>query len=327
MKVFLIFLIFYSSVTAEKPNLWLIDEILQPVDLQAYSIVKRDISSLRQLNPEGCTCSQRDGCIVNNVKVLNRDFKLNCDENYNDYVKYVEFESSVVNFLPNDLKKFKNLETIKIEELNLLEINQDDLKDFKNLKNLKLQGNKIQKLDENLFEFNTKLETLSFAQNEIKFIHPNLFSKLNHLIELELLDNDCMSCSGFDDEFVNFTKEVALKNCAIPYVTSIFIPELSFNILFLIFGSLTVIIIVAIAVCFGLRKWKMNKYNQEILCNSRYEKELTESDWNKTNESYYAIVNLGSDLKDTLERPGELEKSFKLLNSRKILTYGKNGFI
>jgi hypothetical protein len=307
MKISLIFLLFCSYSIADNSNLWLIDEVLPP---QAYSLVKSENFDLQQMKKVGCTCSYKDGsCVVNNVEIKNRNFELKCEEIHKDSIKSIRFINSDVNFLPSDLKKFQNLEKIEVENSKLLEVSQNDLKELKNLKSLQIPRNKIEKIDENLFEFNKKIEKLNFAQNEIKFIHPLAFDDLSHLDELQLLDNDCMSCSGFEKNFINFVKEISIKNCATEN------QEKSKGLLItsIVIGILIILSVFTLLIVFGARKWKMSQKVNSILADPTYNNnnERVSSDWNKYNEQY-GKINYGADLRDSLEKPGEFEKKSEL---------------
>lgn len=266
MKISLVFGIFCAYVVADKPNLWIIDQVLPPVELKAYSQVLSGPGDF-QMMKVGCSCINNDEtCVMNNVKINNRENSLNCEGYQVSLIKSVRFINSVVNYLPNDLKQFTNLENLQIENSNLVEVTQNDLKDFPKLKNLVVSGNQIVSLEENLFEFNERVEKLDFERNSIKYIHPQLFAKLTNLVALQLDDNDCMSCSAYQKDFLNFVLGVALENCSTPLLKVSRVILIS-----LIIGVISIIgIIVGLAIFVLYRKRMMT---QSILSSPSYQKD------------------------------------------------------
>lgn len=180
-------------------------------------ISPQDPQNLQEIMRVGCNCMSREPCcVVNGMTIKNRDAQIDCnvDENFGS-IKSIRFINSTVNFIPSGLKVFKNLYEIIIEDGNLIEIQQSDLMAFTQLKNLSLPGNDILRLSKDLFAFNKELQLINLSYNNIRFIHAEIFRDLRHLESLQLDENDCVSCAGYEKEFTTFVIEVAGISCSI----------------------------------------------------------------------------------------------------------------
>lgn len=199
MKISIIFFSFCALVAAKK------------------QISPRIPENLQEIMKVGCNCMARETCcVINGMTIKNRDTKINCEvyENLSS-IKSIRFINSTVNFIPSDLKVFKNLIEIVIEDGDLKEILQSDLEEFKQLKNLSLPGNEIERLSKDLFASNKELQLINLSYNNIRFIHMEIFSDLRQLESLLLDENDCMSCAGYEKQFTSFVIQVASENCSV----------------------------------------------------------------------------------------------------------------
>lgn len=115
-----------------------------------------------------------------------------------DDVKSIQIDNQVCMFMPQRFDSFfKNIEGIQINAANLTTITQADLKPFPNLKQLILKDNEIVELSADLFEFNRKLIFLDFTNNNLNLIPENIFSQLEKLESIMLVDNICITKSGY----------------------------------------------------------------------------------------------------------------------------------
>ena len=137
----------------------------------------------------------------------------------NDDVSWIIISNGVMNKFPTGIDKiFKNLEGIRITNMDLKSINQEDLNLFKKLKFLNLSSNKITSIDADLLKFNPQLEHISLANNEINQIDPQAFSGLKNLNQLFLRGNKCkskqMSRSAEDKEQVRkLVRDIEAGKC------------------------------------------------------------------------------------------------------------------
>lgn len=115
-----------------------------------------------------------------------------------DDVKSIQIDNQVCMFMPQRFDSFfKNIEGIQINAANLTALTQADLRPFPNLKQLILRDNEIMELSADLFEFNKKLTFLDFTNNNLNLIPENIFSPLEKLESINLIDNVCITKSGY----------------------------------------------------------------------------------------------------------------------------------
>lgn len=127
-------------------------------------------------------------------------------------------ETFVCLYFPKNLEKFfKNVELIIIQHLKLLEITQSDLKPFKELKYLSLENNNISCIERDLFKFNTELRVIKLNSNKIKYIFSAVLDHLVNLKYLWLNSNECIKANhnsyGDRDETLKLIEEVK-KECS-----------------------------------------------------------------------------------------------------------------
>lgn len=119
-----------------------------------------------------------------------------------------------ISYFPTGIEKFApNLNYLKIENSELLEIKQQDLKVFPRLKTLWMQGNLFETVEKDLFEFNPKLEAIDFSKNKIKEIDGDVFDNLYNLIVLDLNSNLCISMQAIGIEKVGMLIKRIKQNC------------------------------------------------------------------------------------------------------------------
>ncbi|CAG9810902.1 unnamed protein product [Chironomus riparius] len=164
-------------------------------------------------------------CVVKNVEIFKTKNTLtdaigsHDGLKTNDDVSWIIISHGIINKFPAGIDKiFKNLEGIRITNMDLKSVNQEDLKAIKKLKFLNLSSNKITRIDANLFQFNPQLEHISLSNNEISHIDPQAFSGLKSLNQLFLRGNKCKNKlllrSAEDKEQVRkLIRDIEAGNC------------------------------------------------------------------------------------------------------------------
>ena len=121
----------------------------------------------------------------------------------NDSVRIVDFNLSVLNFVPKGLIKiFPNLLCLKIVNCGLKEICGEDLAEFENLERLDISSNQLTTVPKNLFVNTPKLKWISLDNNKIEHISSELFqpiihNKIQHISFLGNTYNDAIFSPGY----------------------------------------------------------------------------------------------------------------------------------
>jgi hypothetical protein len=134
-------------------------------------------------------------------------------------VKYVNFTSDTLKFLPSGLHKhLPNIETIYIKSRKLRHINEEDLKDFgNNLKRVIIEDSGIVDIGKDLFLSTQKLVEVSLASERMENVHKNAFDPIkNKLSKLEVSFNCVGSISADDQEDVNNLIKYIQQSCFHP---------------------------------------------------------------------------------------------------------------
>lgn len=120
-----------------------------------------------------------------------------------------------VHYFPSNFGEiFKNLQMLKVNEVELREIKQKDLKSLSKLEVLDLHKNEIEILPMNLFEFNPKLLRVCLANNKIKFIGEKVFEGLK-LQMLNLRNNLCVDKQEVDAKnSMKLVNLIETNNCS-----------------------------------------------------------------------------------------------------------------
>lgn len=107
-------------------------------------------------------------------------------------VKFVEFSSSNMSYIPDQLfKKFPNLEYLNMNGVGLKSLHP--ISNAPDLKVILANNNQLTKLEANVLCVTTDLETLSFRKNQIREVDVHAFHNLGNLRELYLSDNQLSS--------------------------------------------------------------------------------------------------------------------------------------
>lgn len=167
----------------------------------SYIILSENVTGTT-LNCDYLTFGASYQCIVKNIPVIKSQTlftnALGNHENLrsNDDVTWITISNGTMDYFPKGIDKiFKNLNGIRITNVDLKKIKQEDIKKFPKLKFLNLSFNKITKIEGNTFQFNPMLEHISLSNNEISHIGIKTFSDLKSLKQLLLKGNKCRNKS------------------------------------------------------------------------------------------------------------------------------------
>jgi Leucine-rich repeat (LRR) protein len=105
-------------------------------------------------------------------------------------IKKIIIDGQPLWFLPEHFSSFfPDLEDLTITNSQFLSLQPNDLKEFKSLKNLKLNNNELKDITPDVFSSLENLEKLDLSHNHINKIDPKTFKNLKSLKEIRLNDN------------------------------------------------------------------------------------------------------------------------------------------
>lgn len=122
-------------------------------------------------------------------------------------------DSMTVRYFPRNLgEKFSNLKAICLFKTDLKEIHQNDLETFgDNLQYIDFSFNSLEYLEDGLFEKNKNLKVIYFQNNRIKVVHENVFDNLDHLLTLNMKNNECTDGNTISNNKHSKTLEIISK--------------------------------------------------------------------------------------------------------------------
>lgn len=125
--------------------------------------------------------------------------------------KYFDANKVEIWYFPNIIQStFPNLLAIEMIGSKLKKISMENFEKLTNLTYLNISDNEIQQLDENLFQNNTQLTVINLRNNQIKKIHQTAFLGPQNIINLDLLNNVCVS-----QTFDNGAKTIIIEKISI----------------------------------------------------------------------------------------------------------------
>ena len=138
------------------------------------------------------------GCLakvnLDGNRTVNQIFGHHEAEKTNNDVKGMKFEPQSGTLLPIGIDTFfPFLESIVLENRDLIKVSREDFAPFHRLRQVHIYGNKIQELDSDLFISNPLIAHVSFAGNPLKHVGHGTFESLKDLQSLYLVSAHCIS--------------------------------------------------------------------------------------------------------------------------------------
>lgn len=135
------------------------------------------------------------------------------NEHTDDEVLRAEFKMSYLSYFPvNILIKFPKLKSLKVYNLDMLEVKSGNFKGGNNLVELDIGLNKLNKLKSETFLGAQNLQKIKMDQNPIKEIDENAFKGLSALKSLNLGTNNLKSLHKNTFKWTTSLEEIRLPN-------------------------------------------------------------------------------------------------------------------